>query len=84
MNPEIRSIILEAFASSKAHEFDGFVHAYLEAHPEQPEPLVSMTPPTIDVSGVVSSDECEPCIIEEAPTTKRKRVTKQVEDKCDV
>lgn len=40
MKPEKRLEILEAFASSKAYEFDGFVIAYLAAHPEEPEPIV--------------------------------------------
>jgi hypothetical protein len=35
MNQQKRLEILEAFASSKCREFDGFKNAYLEAHPEQ-------------------------------------------------
>ena len=34
-----RVAILEAFASSKPYEFDGFVAQYLQLHPE-PEPVV--------------------------------------------
>ena len=44
MNPEKRLEILEEFASSKPTEFDGFTLAYLEAHPEQPEPIITAEP----------------------------------------
>ena len=44
LNPQTRLEILEAFASSKPTEFDGFTHAYIEAHPEQPEPIIAAEP----------------------------------------
>jgi hypothetical protein len=43
MNQTKRLEVLEAFASSKPTEFDGFARAYLEAHPEPVvESLVSL------------------------------------------
>ena len=65
MKPETRLALLEAFASSKAAEFDGFTHAYLEEHPE---PLFTET-----VN--VNIDVFDPPI-EEKP--KRKRKTAEV------
>jgi len=35
MNKELRLNILEAFARSKAYEFDGFTTRYIEEHPQQ-------------------------------------------------
>jgi hypothetical protein len=50
MNQTKRLEVLEAFASSKPTEFDGFARAYLEAHPEPAvESLVSLPDiPTIE------------------------------------
>lgn len=44
MNATKRLEILEAFASSKAYEFNGFVQRYLEAHPEEPSVTVVVEP----------------------------------------
>jgi hypothetical protein len=49
MNPQRRLEILEAFASSKAREFDGFVIQWVEQHPEPVESL-SVTPTEPEVS----------------------------------
>lgn len=68
MNATKRLEILEAFASSKAYEFNGFVQRYLEAHPE--EQIVVAEPLFIP-------DPVAPVIVK---TTKKKPVEAPVNE----
>lgn len=70
MKPETRLAVLEAFASSKPTEFDGFVIRYLEAHPEAPEPVEE---PVVVVPIVPEAVEEEP-----KPVSKRHKKTVEV------
>lgn len=73
MNSERRTLLLEAFASSKAAEFEGFKVAWLQANPE----------PTITMNiGVPSSDPLPddfPVINVEVPKRKRKPAVPEAE-----
>jgi hypothetical protein len=78
LNQTKRLEILEAFASSKPTEFDGFTALYLEQHPEQPEPLVSLQMDSpIELSSIVDerfqSDDDATLTFSEKPVSKRKR-----------
>jgi hypothetical protein len=76
MNQTKRLEVLEAFASSKPTEFDGFARAYLEAHPEPVvESLVSLpaTPTDREVPNEFS------VFIAQEEKPKRTRKTKVVD-----
>jgi hypothetical protein len=65
MNPEKRLEILEAFASSKPTEFDGFTLEYLSRFPEVVEPIVVEDAPKRTRKKTVAIEEVEPEAVSE-------------------
>jgi hypothetical protein len=66
LNPEKRLELLEAFASSKPAEFDGFTAAWLEQHPEP-----AAEEPTV-VTALV-----EPIPVEEEKPKRKRKTTEE-------
>ena len=72
-----RNAILEAFASSKPYEFDGFVAQYLQRYPElEPVVVPILTAPAENESETVVADIPHFEMEVEAPKPKRKRTRK--------